>query len=363
MTTLNAISTASAVEGPVEKLLTELGAYVKRQQSKLIKTEPLIAAIKQWQAALSDNPAALRVLIDTNTIPAMVAVRRPAGSGLLFFVPVVGAWLLLMVVEIFYSLSGSKESFFYWWSTQPYGPYVYSGAIGISLIAVLAIQRAQQVKQQDADAIENELEIFGVKLAVAVAALPTQPIDDPGRLSLAAGSLTAAGDRLTHAADSMRFDKTSLDRAVEAAARAERATGTLDAATQALATQVVALTTALEKLPGVVAETEARLAPVQAVANELASAGVQAQRQSQDIKTSLERLATEILPLATRLGADATVAATEANKSMPRVVKLAETLNSALTAIKENQQLSGQLLAMATRLHALLDEGIDSPNA
>lgn len=358
MNTLQTTDPAPTPAQAVGKLLDQLSAYLNRHtRSSRIKTAPLTVAIAQWKAALPGNPTALRQLLDTDTIPALAAVRRPGGAGLAFFVPVVLAWAFLAAMEWSYSLAGTKESFFYWWSTQPFGPFVYSGVIAVLLSVILLVQLGVQAQQRAADQIEDELQHYGVQLGVAVAALTPVQQDDSGQLLMAAGSLAAAGDRLGHAAAAMTFDRSSFDRYVAAADRAERAVERLADTTQALAAQVSALSVTLDELPAAVAEVEQKLDPARKVAVSLEAAAFQARQQSQNVKADLDRLASEILPQATRLGADAAAAASEANRSVPRVLELADSLHKALTAIKENQERSAELLDKAFRLHAWLDEG------
>lgn len=314
---------------------------------------------KQWKRDAGLHPGALRPLLDPSLLPGLVTVKYPGGTGSAFFLPVVAAWIVLGLVELRYAASGSRESFFIWWTEQGIlGPYVYSFVIAGVLLFALFLQVGRTAATRLAEEVDARL----TRDAAAVAAAVGQLLDAeaearPAATDRASLALTRAADRLGGVADALQLDREAIKEYTTAAAHARASIATLSGLTEQLTETTSALAVALVDLPTALRTAAAQVVPIRDALEDLNDQAVDLQRQSDTVAGHLETLVTKVLPTTALSAEKAVGAASLAASSAPALAQAAAALTAAYQQLGEHQRYSAELVDKAQKALAYIEEG------
>lgn len=334
--------------------LGEIEEFIRIQPLWVIPDrEAVLSAIEMWKKDAVESPNRLRSLLDLETLLSLAAVRHRQGQGLLFFLPIIAAWLVLGLAEMWYQDSAKGESFFVWWSGQTLGPAVYSFVIAIMLLGVVGLRVHRDWEAGRADEAEVSLSRFAAVLSAQTARL----MDDGAPLDGAASALTMAADRLSAVGGSLSSMPANVRECLAAAAAASAAVARLEEVTSQLADQVESLTSSVGSASDVVGAWDEDLAPIREMLGTLTELSANSQRRSAELTEQLGSLA-GVLPGAVDIATISSQAAKETSRALPGLTSATTDLASAMSALSSSQTRAQELILSAQRVVAFLDDRI-----
>jgi len=350
----------------VVQILDALDKYLDRKSHLLAERRNYERCSKQWKRDVGLHPGALRPLLNANLVPSLVTVKYPGTTGSAFFLPVVVAWIVLGIVELRYAASGSRESFFTWWTGQGIlGPHVYSFVIAGVLVVALFLHFGRTGSSRLAEEVDARLARDGAVLAALVGQLLESEAEaKPAAADRASIALTRAADRLGGVADSLggvadslQLDREAIKDYTTAAADARTTMATLSELTGKLAATSKALADALASLPAAMQGATAQVGPITDALDGLGNQAVTLQRQSDGLSRHLETLVTKVLPDSASVADKAVGAASLAASSAPAVEQAAAALTAAYQQLAAHQKHSAELVDKAQRVLSYIEEG------
>lgn len=341
----------------VDEYLDELEKRITSSRSLLDDTTGFSRLREAWRSGSTSNVNALKVLADPNFLPSLLRVRHvPSASGY-FFAPVAFAWIFLAVVQYAHHSSGSKETFFAWWSGQGYlGPWVFSSLVAFALLVAILLNRSANARVQEAVSLEGYIRNRAAIISAEVGN-QLQAYDSCVALSDATGALSVAIDRIAGLTAVLGVTDDLLHRYETVATSASSSLSSLESVAVELGSNVSGLSAALGRVPVVFEGITSQL-------DQFRGLVVKAQESSQRFDECMNRtfkrwdsVVSEVLPTISKVSETAAQVADNNSAGLITISQLTKSLQSVAKEAHKQIEFAQSIIQDAVTALALVEDG------